>query len=178
MIKGVILDLDQTLVDSTPACLARKRRDWGEVYSLIPIFHIYDGVREFIDIAKRYDVKIGIVSTAPHTYVKKVLISHSINYDVIVGYHDAAPIKPHPAPMLKALHLMNLRPDEVISFGDRYVDEKSSRSACIRFVRCLWGSDEFQLNDSHDTSSLTLSKSTELVPFLVNSISSNVNEYE
>lgn len=174
MIRGVILDLDQTMVDSTPACMARKRRNWREVYSLIPIFQIYDGVREFIDIAKRHGIKIGIVSTAPHVYVQKVLISHSINCDVIVGYHDAAPIKPHPAPMLKALHLMDLKPDDVISFGDRYVDEKSSKSAGIRFVRCLWGSDEFQLSDLIDTSSIALSKSTELVSFLVNTINSNV----
>ena len=69
---------------------------------------------------------------------------------------------------------MDLKPDDVISFGDRYVDEKSSKSAGIRFVRCLWGSDEFQLSDLIDTSSIALSKSTELVPFLVNTINSNV----
>ena len=174
MIKGVILDLDQTIVDSTLASLARRRRDWREVYSLIPKFRTYDGVREFIDIAKRHGIKIGIVSTAPHVYVQKVLTSHYIYWDVIVGYHDAAPIKPHPAPMLKAIHLMDLKPDQVISFGDRYVDEKSSMSAGIRFVRCLWGSDEFQISDKLDKSSLTLSSSTELVPFLVNTINSNV----
>lgn len=174
MIKGVILDLDQTIVDSTPASLARKRRDWREVYSLIPIFQIYDGVREFIDIATRMGIKIGVVSTAPHVYVQKVLTSHCIYCDVIVGYHDAAPIKPHPAPMLKALQLMNLNPNDVISFGDRHVDETSSLSAGIRFVRCLWGSDEFQICDQLGKSFITLSNSTELVPFLVNTINSNI----
>lgn len=162
------------MVDSTPASLPRKLRDWREVYSLIPIFRIYDGVREFIDIAKRRGIKIGIVSTAPHVYVQKVLTFHNIYFDVIVGYHDAAPIKPHPAPMLKALHLMNLKPDQVISFGDRYVDEKSSTSAGIRFVRCLWGSDEFQICDQNEKYTFTLSNSTELVPFMINIINSNV----
>lgn len=44
MIKGLILDLDQTLVDSSVATEARRCRDWQRVYSLIPSFRMYQGI--------------------------------------------------------------------------------------------------------------------------------------
>ena len=51
MKKGIIFDLDQTLVDSNIAKSYRSARDWNIVYSLISkfvLYEAYDKVFEFI----------------------------------------------------------------------------------------------------------------------------------
>lgn len=48
-----------------------------------------------------------------------------------MSYHDAKPIKPHPAPMLKALELMEVSAKQAISFGDRVIDIQASNDAGI-----------------------------------------------
>lgn len=60
----------------------------------------------------------------------------------IVAYHDAKPIKPHPAPMLKALELIGCSAKEAISFGDRVIDIQASNAANIESVACFWGTKE------------------------------------
>ena len=60
----------------------------------------------------------------------------------IVSYHDAKPIKPHPAPMLKALELMQCSAKETISFGDKVIDIQASNATGIESVACFWGTKE------------------------------------
>lgn len=51
MKKGIIFDLDQTLVDSNVAKPYRSAHNWSIVYSLIPkfiLYEAYDKVFEFI----------------------------------------------------------------------------------------------------------------------------------
>ena len=148
MIKGLILDLDQTLVDSSVATEARRCRDWQRVYSLIPSFRMYQGILDALDIARSKGLKIAIVSTAPRPYVLKVLNYHRIPADCIIGYHDASRPKPSPEPIQEALRQMNLRVDEVLSFGDKISDLQSSRSAGVPFIACSWGGPEFQRTGS------------------------------
>lgn len=143
MIKGVILDLDQTLVDSSIATEARRSRDWQRVYSLIPSFRVYQGIYDALNVARGKGLRIAIVSTSPRPYVLKVLNYHRIPADCIIGYHDASRPKPSPEPMLEAMRQMNLRSDEVLSFGDKMTDFQSSRSASIPFIACTWGGQEF-----------------------------------
>jgi phosphoglycolate phosphatase-like HAD superfamily hydrolase len=66
----------------------------------------------------------------------------SIPYNAIVGYHDAKPIKPHPAPMIKALELMQVDALNTISFGDRVIDIQASNAANIESIACFWGTKE------------------------------------
>jgi phosphoglycolate phosphatase-like HAD superfamily hydrolase len=74
--------------------------------------------------------------------VEKVVSHFNLPINHIVAYHDAKPIKPHPAPMLKALEMLGCQPNEVISFGDRVIDIQSSNSANIESVACFWGTKE------------------------------------
>jgi phosphoglycolate phosphatase-like HAD superfamily hydrolase len=62
----------------------------------------------------------------------------------IISYHDAKPIKPHPAQMLRALELMGVSADSVTSFGDREIDIAASNAAGIESVACFWGTKEKQ----------------------------------
>ena len=72
MKKGVIFDLDQTLVDSSIA-EAYRGKNWAKVNELIPQFVFYDGFKQVLDFIKLNDIKIAIVSTAVSNYVYRVL---------------------------------------------------------------------------------------------------------
>lgn len=143
--RKIIFDLDLTLVDTTIIEQARHDRNWNLAYSLIPNCMLYDGLQEVFEIIRQHNVDTCIVSTSPSAYVEKVVNHFNIPVKHIVGYHDAKPIKPHPAPMLKALELLGCSAENAISFGDRLIDIQSSNSAGIESIACFWGTKEKQL---------------------------------
>jgi HAD superfamily hydrolase (TIGR01509 family) len=140
--RNIVFDIDLTLVDTTVCEEARHRRDWQGVYSLIPQCRLYDGLEQVFDIIRKHGIKVCIVSTSPKPYIENLVRHFNIPVNAIVGYHDAKPIKPHPAPMLKALELLGCSAKEAISFGDRVVDIQSSNDAGIESVACFWGTKE------------------------------------
>lgn len=140
--KHIIFDLDQTLVDTTVCEYQRRNRNWIEVYSLIPKCILYEGMEDVFKIIRKHNIKVCIVSTSPRPYVERVVRQFNIPALYIVGYHDAKPIKPHPAPMLKALELMSVEAKDAVSFGDRLIDIKASNDAGIESVACFWGTKE------------------------------------
>lgn len=151
--KKIIFDLDLTLVDTTIVEQARHDRNWSLAYSLIPQCTLYEGIEEIFSIIRKHNIGVCIVSTSPRPYVENVVKYFNIPVDSIVAYHDAKPIKPHPAPMLKALELLGCSAKDAISFGDRVIDIQSSNAAGIESVACFWGTKErtelIQSNYSH-----------------------------
>ena len=142
MRKNIIFDLDLTLVDTTLAEPYRSKRDWNGAYSVLSKCELYEGLPEVFDIIRKYGINTCIVSTSPRPYVEKVLEQFRLPINHIVAYHDAKPIKPHPAPMLKALELLGCDAKSAISFGDRVIDIHSSNAAGIESVACFWGTKE------------------------------------
>ena len=140
--RKMIFDLDLTLVDTTIVEEARNKRDWNLAYSLIPHCRLYEGMNDVFLIIRQYKLDACIVSTSPRAYVERVVNHFNIPVNKIVAYHDAKPIKPHPAPMLKALELLNCHAKDVISFGDRVIDIQASNAASIESVACFWGTQE------------------------------------
>ena len=140
--RKVIFDLDLTLVDTTVVEQARHDRNWSLAYSLIPNCVVYDGMEKIFDVIRKHNIDTCIVSTSPRPYVENVVKHFNIPISKIVAYHDAKPIKPHRAPMLKALELLSCSAKEAISFGDRVIDIQSSNAAGIESVACFWGTKE------------------------------------
>lgn len=160
---GIIFDLDQTIIDSTIAAQLRKDRQWQRVYTTIPKFKIYEGMLDVLQFTCDNNIKTVIVSTSPRTYCEKVVGHIKMKCDHIVGYHDASPIKPHPAPMLKALELLKMKSNKVISIGDRAIDIQSAQKAGIATVGCLWGSDEKEILKNSKPDYL-ISKPVDFIP--------------
>ena len=140
--KSVIFDLDMTLVDTTVCELARRDRKWNLVYELIPQCTLYEGMEDVFSLIRKFRIKACIVSTSPRPYIERLKEQFDIPCRWIVGYHDARPIKPHPAQMLKALEIMGEPASNVISFGDRATDIEASNAAGIESVACFWGTKE------------------------------------
>lgn len=140
--KNIIFDLDLTLVDTTICEPSRHERNWQQAYALIPKCTLYEGIDEVFAIIRKFGIKSCIVSTSPRPYVERLVAQFNIPVKWIVSYHDAKPIKPHPASMLKALELMQCSAKETISFGDRVIDIQVSNAAGIESVACFWGTKE------------------------------------
>ena len=140
--KSIIFDLDLTLVDTTCLENARHNRNWQEAYRLIPQTTLYTGIRELFDFIRNNNIKCAIVSTSPRPYVEKLVKYYSMPITVIVGYHDAKNIKPHPAPMVKALEQLGKLASSVVSLGDRAIDIQASNAAGVESVACSWGTKE------------------------------------
>lgn len=140
--RSIIFDLDLTLIDTTCLESYRHNRQWQEAYQHIPDTKMYEGISGVMDIIRKYNIPCAIVSTSPRPYVEKTVAHYDLPVQHIVSYHDAKPIKPHPAQMLKALELMGKTAKEVISFGDRVIDIQASNAAGIESVACFWGTKE------------------------------------
>lgn len=140
--RSIIFDLDLTLIDTTVCEPARHSRNWQQAYSLIPQCVMYDGISEIMDLIIKHNINASIVSTSPRTYVERIVSHFKLPIQHIVSYHDAKPIKPHPAQMLKALELMGVPANNCISFGDRAIDIQASNAAGIESVACFWGTKE------------------------------------
>ena len=100
--------MDLTLVDTTCLEELRHRREWSQVYNLIPKTSMYAGMADVLEVIRKHNIKTAIVSTSPRPYIERLIAFYNIPAQYIVSYHDAKPIKPHPAPMLKALELMEV----------------------------------------------------------------------
>lgn len=140
--RNIIFDLDLTLVDTTCLESLRHNRNWQEAYLRIPETSIYDGIGEVMDIIRKHNIPCAIVSTSPRPYIEKIVAHYNLPIHHIVSYHDAKPIKPHPAQMLKALELLGSPAKKTISFGDRVMDIDASNAAGIESVACFWGTKE------------------------------------
>lgn len=141
MKKGIIFDLDQTLVDSSISEIYRGK-NWKKANELISNFTLYEGFEAVFDFIRQNRIKVAVVSTSISNYVNNVLNHFSIPYDVVIAYHDVYCKKPDPEAFINALKIMELSPKDVISFGDRGIDIQASYSANVDCVACLWGTKE------------------------------------
>lgn len=142
MRKNIIFDLDLTLVDTSLAEPFRNKRDWNGAFSVIPQCTVYEGLNDIFEVIRKFQINTCIVSTSPRPYVERIVKHFNLPINQIIAYHDAKPIKPHPAPMLKALEVLGCEAKSAISFGDRVIDIQSSNAAGIESVACFWGTKE------------------------------------
>jgi len=141
MFKGIIFDLDQTLIDSSIAREYRKSRKWDEVYPLIPKFKKYSNIIACCNRLKEIGIKVAIVTSSPGVYSKKVTKYWNINYDYLITYHDTKKNKPNPEPIQKAIDKMRISSKNIICVGDDSKDiTAANKSNCIS-VAALWGKD-------------------------------------
>ncbi len=138
--RCLILDLDQTLIDSQCIEYLRRSRQWSLVYRKIPTILAYEGIDEIISLSKDKGVKISIVSSSPSSYVHRVVRHFGWEFDVMVCYHDTTLHKPHPAPFIEAAHRLKIAERECWAVGDHPNDIIASRRAGMCSVGALWGS--------------------------------------
>ncbi len=69
-------------------------------------------------------------------------------FDVIISKEDAVAEKPHPAPLLKALEILNEIPEHAVMIGDADVDVEAGKNAGTKTIRVTYG---FNTDRLHET---------------------------
>ena len=145
---GVLLDLDDTLVMSSPLEPLRRRRRWAEVYQSFHLTRLVPGTRRFLRALKGL-AYAGVVSNAPRQYAESLLRHHSLELPVLVAYHDVTRPKPHPEPILLAASRLGLLPDQCICIGDSLRDLLAARHAGCRAIVVTWGPERLSAEAKH-----------------------------
>ena len=138
MIKGIIFDLDMTLVDTSSVFQLRSKRKWSEVYNRLDETKLFDGISNLIAFSKR-KYKIGIVTSSPRKYAERLIDFHDLNIPVLSGYHDTQKHKPDPEPITYGVKILGLQPESVIYVGDEISDIYATKAANCRAVGVTWG---------------------------------------
>lgn len=136
--KGIIFDLDQTLVDTKSVKELRKNREWKKIYSKVENLKPYNGLLDIIELLHQKKIKLSIVTNSPRPYCKSIVNYWNFNIDLLVCFHDVTNRKPHKEPIEKAIKLMGIDKEQIISIGDDKNDIISSNNAGIISVASMW----------------------------------------
>lgn len=139
MIKCVILDLDQTIVDSEPIKRFRENGDWSNAYAHFGDCRTYDGVNELFTKLRNNGIFIAVATNSPSQYAHKLLNRFKLKADCVIGYHDVIKHKPASDCIEKIISQFRLTPDDVIYVGDDDFDHECAESLNVQFLAVQWG---------------------------------------
>lgn len=158
---GILLDLDDTLVDTSKLKPLRDARRWREVYVKIPSTTVYDDTREFIQSVRRLG-RVGIVTNSPRTYAELVVQHHALDLEVLVAYHDTKVHKPDPAPLLKAASVVEVPPINCAAVGNDADDWRAAERAGMTSL----GIDRSSIGLELRNGTLVMNSLTDIAKFL------------
>ena len=130
---GVLIDLDQTLVDSKALKPSRDARDWSRVRKSLHLTRVYDFTSSFLNEIEQSKLPYGIVTSTPRSYAEAMVRHHDLQVSVVTAYHDTRAHKPHPAPLLHGLQRLGVSTGVYI--GDDEIDARAAEAAGIKFLR-------------------------------------------
>ncbi|MEF9990868.1 MAG: HAD family hydrolase [Romboutsia sp.] len=81
----------------------------------------------------RKQYEIDFLPTGLHLYMQSVVLAE-----------DTKNHKPHPDPLLKAIEMLDIKPQECLYVGDTIADYKSSKLAGMDFALALWGASDLR----------------------------------
>jgi HAD superfamily hydrolase (TIGR01509 family) len=115
------------------ALRARHRRESDLLVQQQPIL---PGVLDYLNDAQRLGLRLAIVSSSPHEWVDTHLIRLGLfdYFELIVCGDDVRHTKPQPDLFIKALALMELRPELGLVFEDSPNGVGAARAAGLRVV--------------------------------------------
>ncbi|MCG3655866.1 HAD hydrolase-like protein [Aliarcobacter butzleri] len=140
MIKMVIFDLDDTLVDSSCFEEYRIQKKWEKLDEEIHNFKILFDAKETIDFLKKEGLNVSLITTSPkNKYAKKVVEHFGIDIPLenIYGFEDLKsvsnlPIKTNTICEIKTKY--GLSTDEMLFVGDSEKDFLACATTNIPFV--------------------------------------------
>ena len=169
MKKGVIFDLDGTLINSLPDISAAMNRSLAKVglpgyeensykykvgNGVIKLAYMadyaqnsrvntyaYKGVPEMLQGLIDKGLKVAVLSNKDQADVDKVLAYYfpGIAFSVIRGRVEGVPLKPDPAAALLIAQDMGVLPGECWYVGDTSMDMNCGNAAGMETVGVLWG---------------------------------------
>lgn len=139
MIRCVIFDLDDTLVDTLHLKPFRDKGDWGQAIRGIKNCSAHLDAVDLLSFLKDCGLYVAIATDSPSHYAKKILEQFEITVDFLVAYHDVRRHKPHPDCLEKVTEHFSLELSEIIYIGDSALDRQCAKRAGVRFSCVPWG---------------------------------------
>lgn len=140
MIKAIILDLDDTLIDTTALESLRASGRWREIPKNLSRCSVYEDVLGLLNTARSAGMKIAIFTNAPSNYVQSILKFFEISVDFVIAYHDVTNHKPHQEGVDTILAHFKVASNEAIYIGDSDLDKDAAENAGVEFFAVDWGS--------------------------------------
>lgn len=135
MSRALILDLDDTVVDTNVLASFRTARKWAACKSNLHRTVCFPDMREVIERVRAAQIKVGFVTRSPSNYAGSVLSHHSLPHDALVAYHDVSQQKPHPESVRLCLSRLEASAAKSLGIGDALVDAQAYRAAGL----LAWG---------------------------------------
>lgn len=140
MIKAIILDLDDTLIDTRALQPLRTTGRWQEILGLLRSCTVYEDVLGVLNTARSSGVKIAVFTNSPSNYAQSLLKYFNITVDFVVAYHDVKNHKPHQEGIERILTYFEVSNSETVYLGDSDLDKHAARNADVEFFTVEWGS--------------------------------------
>ena len=123
--------------------------------------------KEAVKMASEF-ARLGIVTTKTARYSKDLMQHFGLMdyFEVLIGRENVDNPKPHPEPILKALHLMNANKEISFMVGDTCLDMVSSKEAGVYGVGVV--GDYTPLKELKECADIVKKDSLEAVEFIKN----------
>jgi AHBA synthesis associated protein len=119
-----------------------------ESYRLSHRVVLFDGVRELLATVRErgYGLAVATGKSGPRARALLGQLGVLSLFDHVIGSDEIARSKPAPDIVLRALTLLDARPERAMMIGDAVTDIESARAAGVLAVAALWGeADEAEL---------------------------------
>ena len=124
----------------------------------------YPGIREMLVQLQEY--QLAVVTNKPQRMATELLegLGLSRHFDLVLGGDSCAHKKPHPAPVLEALHQLQADSCKSLMIGDHHTDLRAAKAAGMPACFCAWGYG----NDGGEMPDFTAASVAELQQLLIN----------
>lgn len=137
MTRGVLFDLDDTLVDTSALRALRSARKWKDAVCRLGETAPFPGVPELLAELLARTIPCAVITTSVSYYASHVLKHHNLSPVTVIAWHDATP-KPDPAGVRLALSRIGVQPGEAIGVGDADTDLLAYRRAGVVAIGAGW----------------------------------------
>lgn len=138
--KEIILNLDHTLIDTTPLDEAFKRGGVSNFITLIDCCNLYEGAKRVVQRIKKNRIPVCVISKFNERYAKSVLAHCNVPYSKLISY-DGKTVESYENALREALAYLRIKPEYAISFCSGSNDVTATNNLNIHSVGCTWGID-------------------------------------
>ncbi|WP_066015246.1 phosphoglycolate phosphatase [Endozoicomonas atrinae] len=103
--------------------------------------YLYPGVSDFLEAMKGRGIKQVVITNKSEQFTDRLLQLMGIHhyFDLTIGGDSLTEKKPHPMPLLHAMHRFDIPSDESLMIGDSVNDIHAARAAGVRVVGLPYG---------------------------------------
>ena len=122
---------------------------WAFQYENFHLAKVYPNTAETLKKLKEKGYRLAAVTARSKKTSHQTLKDAGIFqfFDTVVSLEDAKEPKPNPAPLLKALDILNETPVKAAMVGDSHLDIEAGKNAGMKTVRATYGFHKEKMHD-------------------------------